>query len=587
MNLPPEGLVKLKSGSYCFEMRINVPVIRTFLWLYCLLTLLLLVSCGKNQYTVFYGGPVLTMDQEFQSRENLCVIVKGERIESVRPFDTIDKSLFQKAQKVNLEGNFLMPGLIESHGHLLYLGQSLFGLNLRGIKTKKAVLEKIREHASSLKNGQWLLGRGWDQSNWSGQQFPTAKDLDQILPDKPAVLYRIGGHAAWLNSKALESAGIDAATKDPDGGMIVRDSEGRPTGILVDNAMNLVWKFVDATRSNNPVKALKAGQAEAFRNGITTFNDLAFPSNRLYIYKWLYRLGILKINLHVYLQADEDLTDYVTQNPPTNTSNDRLTIGGIKVFLDGAMGSFGALLSEPYSDQPGSSGLQTTSDDTLIKIAGLAKENGYQLAVHAIGDLANSKTLNVFEKTIGNDSRHVYRWRIEHAQFLKPEAIKRIAQNQYIPSMQPIHATSDMKWVVSRLGAKRAQTTYAWRSLIEAGSIIAGGSDAPVEPINPFWGLYAAETRQDHFGRPAGGFIPQERVTRSQALQMYTTWGAFAAFKENEIGRLKQGYQADLVILDRDVSRVPAKDLLKTRVLRTYVRGEQVFGKVDLNPADN
>jgi hypothetical protein len=524
------------------------------------------------------------MDQEFQSQENLFVLVKGERIESVRSFDAIDKNLFQRAEKVNLEGNLLMPGLIESHGHLLYLGQSQSGLNLRGIKTKKAVLEKIHKYASSLKKGQWLWGHGWDQSDWSGQQFPAAKDLDQILPDNPAVLYRIGGHAAWLNSKALELAGINAATKDPDGGIIVRDAEGRPTGIIVDNAMNLVGEFVAANKSKNPVDALKAGQAEAFRNGITTFNDLAFPSSRLFIYKWLYRLGILKINLHVYLQADENLADYVTQNPPTSTSNDRLTIGGIKVFYDGAMGSFGALLSEPYSDRPGSSGLQTTSDATLLKIAGLAKDNGYQLAVHAIGDLANSKTLDVFEKTIGNDSHHAYRWRIEHAQFLKPEDIRRIAENQYIPSMQPIHATSDMKWVVSRLGPKRAQTTYAWHSLIEAGSIIAGGSDAPVEPINPFWGLYAAETRQDHLGRPAGGFIPRERVTRSQALRMYTTWGAFAAFKENEIGRLKRGYRADLVILDRDVSRVPAKDLLKTRVLRTYLRGEKVFGTADFKP---
>jgi hypothetical protein len=245
------------------------------------------------------------------------------------------------------------------------------------------------------------------------------------------------------------------------------------------------------------------------------------------------------------------------------------------------MGSFGALLSEPYSDNPGNSGLQTTDDETLTRIAQLAKEKGYQLAVHAIGDLANSKTLGIFEKIIGKDSRYVYRWRIEHAQFLQPEDIGRIAENQYIPSMQPTHATSDMKWVESRLGLERAQTTYAWRSLIEAGSIVPGGSDAPVEPVNPFWGLYAAETRQDHLGQPAGGFIPQERITRSQALQMYTTWGAFAGFKENEIGKLKEGYQADLIILDKDISRAPVKDLLNTQVLRTYVRGEQVFNKTD------
>jgi len=244
-------------------MRFKVPLFRKSLCLICLLTLVLLMSCDKNQYTVFYGGPILTMDKEFQSRENLCVIVKGEKIESVGSLDTIDKNLFQKAKKVNLEGNLLMPGLIESHGHLFYLGQSQLGLNLRGIKTKQAVLERIREYASSLKKGQWLFGRGWDQSDWSGQQFPTAKELDQVLPENPAVLYRIGGHAAWLNSKALELAGIDAATKDPAGGKIVRDAGGRPTGILVDNAMNLVGEFVDANRSKNPIKVLKAGPIQA------------------------------------------------------------------------------------------------------------------------------------------------------------------------------------------------------------------------------------------------------------------------------------------------------------------------------------
>ncbi len=201
------------------------------------------------------------------------------------------------------------------------------------------------------------------------------------------------------------------------------------------------------------------------------------------------------------------------------------------------------------------------------------------MAVHAIGDLANSKILNIFEKTIGNDARNAYRWRIEHAQFLQPADIHRIAENHYIPSMQPRHATSDMKWVESRLGLQRAQTTYPWRSLIKAGAIVPGGSDAPVEPVNPFWGMYAAETRQDHLGQPAGGFIPQERITRSQALQMYTTWGAFAGFEENEIGKLKKGYQADVIILDTDISRVPVEDLLNTHVIRTYVRGEQVYDK--------
>jgi predicted amidohydrolase YtcJ len=349
------------------------------------------VSCGEDQHIVFHGGPILTMDQEFQSREDLCVIVKGERIESVRAFDTIDKNLFKKAKKVNLEGNLLMPGLVESHGHLFGLGQSQLGLNLSGLTTKQAALERIRQYASSLKKGQWLFGRGWDQSDWTGKQFPTAKELDQILPDNPAILYRIGGHTAWLNSMALEMAGIDNTTKDPDGGKIVRDAEGQPTGILVDNAMNLVQEFADAKRSKNPIKVLKAGQAEAFRNGITTFHDLAFPSNRLFIYKWLFRFGILKMNVHVYVLADDNLAEYITQNPPKSLSSGRLTIGAIKAFYDGAMGSFGALLSEPYSDHPGNSGLQTTSDEAMTKIAQLAKDNGYQLAVHAIGDLANSK----------------------------------------------------------------------------------------------------------------------------------------------------------------------------------------------------
>ena len=553
---------------------------KPYKFLSCFIFLLALVSCGEDQYTIFHGGPILTMDQVFQSQDNLCVIVKGERIESVQPFDTVNEHLFQKANKVNLAGNLLMPGFIESHAHLFNLGQSQLGLNLRGIKTREAALERIREYALTLKEKEWLFGYGWDQSNWSGQEFPTAQELDKILPDRPVVLYRIGGHTAWLNSMAMELAGIDHTTDDPDGGIIVRNFEGKPTGILVDNAMNLINEFADENRGKNPIKILKAGQKEAFRNGITTFHDLAFPSNRLFVYKWLYRLGILKINLHVYVMADENLETYITQNPPKKYSNGRLTIGAIKVFCDGAMGSFGALLSEPYSDNLGKYGLQTTTDEMLEKIARLAKKNGYQLAVHAIGDLANSKTIDIFKTIIGKDTHDVYRWRIEHAQFLRPQDIHRIAENHYIPSMQPPHATSDMKWVKSRLGLKRAQTTYAWRSLIEAGSIVPGGSDAPVESINPFWGLYAAQTRQNHYGQPAGGFIPRERITRSQALKMYTIWGAFAGFNENEIGMLKAGYRADLIILDKDISRAPVKDLLNTAVLRTYVRGEQVFNKI-------
>jgi len=320
-------------------MRNKTPLIRRYHFLVCLLTLLVLVSCGEDPSIVFHGGPILTMDQEFQSRDNLCVIVKGQRIAAVRPFDSIDKALFEKAKKVNLEGNLLMPGLIESHGHLYGLGQSQFGLNLAGIKSKPAVLAKIRAYASSLKKGQWLFGRGWDQSDWTAQQFPTARELDQILPDHPAVLYRIGGHTAWLNSKALELAGINKATKDPDGGKIVRDADGRPTGILMDNAMNLVGEFADVQKVKNPVKVLRAAQREAFRNGITTFHDLAFPGNRLFIYKWLYRLGLLKINVHVYVLADDDLEEYITQHRPQSLSNGRLTIGAIKAFYDGAMGS--------------------------------------------------------------------------------------------------------------------------------------------------------------------------------------------------------------------------------------------------------
>lgn len=540
-----------------------------------LLLFILLVSCSGR--TVFHNGQVLTMDGHYTSQENLAVVVKGERIEAVEPFASLDPAMLKRAKSVDLDGSLLMPGLIESHGHLFGAGMTRLGLDLRGINTKEGTLVAVGSYLSKQKPGKWVFGSGWDQTDWVDKEFPTAADLDTVASDNPVALHRIGGHSVWVNSLALKTAGITPQTTDPDGGQILRDPAGRPTGILLDNAAQLLGEYDMAARGGNPLKVITAAQKEAFGNGITTFHDMAFPVNFLPVYRWLYRLGVLKLNLRVYLVDDENLEEYLASKEPQSFHDDRLRIAAVKVFLDGAMGSFGALLSEPYSDKPGHIGLQTTPDQRLLELARLAENRGYQLAVHAIGDLANTKTIAAFEEVIGTDRDDRYRWRIEHAQFLSPGDIIKIARNHYIPSMQPRHATTDMKWVISRIGPQRTETAYAWRALIEAGAIIPGGSDVPVEPMNPFWGMYAAETRQDHQGNPDGGFYPDQRLTRTEALKMYTLWGAFAGFDEQRIGMLKSGYQADLIIVDRDVSRVPAQELIEAQVLATYVRGKRVY----------
>ncbi len=537
--------------------------------------LILLVSCSGR--TIFYNGPVLTMDDEYTSQENLAVVIKGERIEAVQSFDSMEAALLKRAKLVDLDGNLLMPGLIESHGHLFGAGMTNLGLDLRGIDTKELTLEAIESHLSKQKEDEWIFGGGWDQTDWLEKEFPNAAELDRIAPGNPVALYRIGGHSVWVNSKAMEIAGITPETPDPDGGQILRDAEGRPTGILLDNAAQLLGEYDMSARGGNPLKVFTAAQQETFRNGITTFHDMAFPVKFLPLYRWFYRLGILKLNIRVYLVDDENLVEHLTSKEPRSAHDDRLRIAAVKLLLDGAMGSFGALLSEPYSDKPEYIGLQTTSEDRLLEVARLAEKRGYQLAVHAIGDLANTKAIAAFQQVIGTDAEDRYRWRIEHAQFLAPEDINKIARNHYLPSMQARHATTDMKWVISRLGPERTKTAYAWRALIEAGAIIPGGSDVPVEPINPFWGMYAAETRQDHQGNPAGGFYPEQRLTRVEVLKMYTLWGAFAGFDEERIGMLKDGYQADLIIVDRDVSRIPSQELIETQVLATYLRGKLVY----------
>ncbi len=354
--------------------------------------------------------------------------------------------------------------------------------------------------------------------------------------------------------------------------------------MLIDNAVNLVAEDAIKSFGFNPFKFISLSQNAAFENGITTYNDVALPSAVIPFVKLLYRFGLMKINLRIHISSDDKTVKYLKKHEPKNFFDNRLDISSIKIMVDGAMGSFGALLSQPYSDNNKTSGVQITSDKQMRALIATAAETGYQVTAHAIGDLANTKLINMYENVIGQDGSGIRRWKIEHAQYLLPEDIKRIGKNNYIPSMQPLMATSDMKWVDSRLGSERGKTTYAWRSLIDSGAKIIGGSDVPVESMDPFRGMYAAVTRQDELGNPEGGFNSWERISMEEALQMYTTWAAYASFREHRTGRIKEGYDADMIILDRDISKVPSIELLETIVLATYVRGELVYEKANAQP---
>jgi len=485
---------------------------------------------------------------------------------------------FPGARRVNLEGKMVLPGLIDSHGHLAGLALSYTRANLAGTNSKAEVMSRLHEFETTLAEDAWLLGRGWDQNDWPEQKFPSRQELDVEFPDRPVWLRRIDGHAAWGNSVALAQADRDLSGDwQPDGGVIRRDVKGQPTGVLIDGAMSLVDSAVPVISREVLSTALDQASQTLNSLGLTGVHDPGIDRATVELYLEKIRAG--KFPLRVYAMADgmNETLAWLCEKGPIDDPSGRLVMRSVKLYGDGALGSRGAALLEDYTDDPGNRGLLFVSQQQMEANLRRVMACGLQIGIHAIGDAGNRQALDAFEKLSADFPDNPGRHRIEHAQVLDPADIQRFARLDIIAAMQPTHASSDMYWAVDRLGGERSRGAYAWRSLLDSGATLAFGSDFPVEEVNPMLGIYAAVTRQDTQGWPEGGWYPDQRVSRKEAIRAFTLHAAFAGFMEEDIGSLEVGKRADFIVLDRDIMEVPVGEIFQIVVEQTWLDGKPVF----------
>jgi predicted amidohydrolase YtcJ len=483
-----------------------------------------------------------------------------------------------RTERLDLTGRTVIAGLVDAHAHLLGLGQALRTVDLVGTRSYDEVIARVAERAKTARPGEWIRGRGWDQNDWADTRFPAHGALSRAVPNNPVYLTRVDGHAALVNAKALELAQVTAATPDPSGGRFIRDSAGNPTGVLVDNAQGIVGRVIPAASRTELREQTLAAIAETNRWGLTGIHDAGVGPEGIAVYEELAKEGRYNLRNYVMIRASDSVLDaFMRRGPQKALYEGRLWLRAIKITADGALGSRGAALLEPYSDDPGNTGLLTTPPERIKSVAVRALRAGFQVNVHAIGDRANRIVLDQFEAALREVPTADHRFRIEHAQILSYQDIPRFAELDVIPSMQGSHQTSDMYWVPNRLGWARAQGAYPWRSLLNTGVVIPNGSDFPVEAVNPLISFHSFVTRQDGENFPAGGWMPEQRTSRQEALWSITLWPAYAAFLENESGSLTAGKYADFVVLDRDIMTSAPEDILRTRVLLTVLGGKPVY----------
>jgi predicted amidohydrolase YtcJ len=479
---------------------------------------------------------------------------------------------------LDLDGGTMLPGLVDAHAHIMNLGHYLAELQMVGTTSSAQVRAMVLARQSEVPDGEWIIGRGWDQNDWKVQEFPTWRDLAGSERN-PVYLKRVDGHAVWVNKTALDQCGVTADTPDPPGGEIIRDDEGNPTGVLIDRAKGLVFERIPEPSRQEKKRRIELAIKECRRFGLTGAHDAGSEQDELEIFEQMERQGDLQFRVFAMLDADADsLFAYEEMVKGPRMDDDAyLRVGAVKHYADGALGSRGAALLKDYEDRPGHVGLMRNPRQSLADWTRHAMDNQFQMCIHAIGDAGNRAAIDVYEEEIKRRGARNHRLRIEHVQVLALEDIERLAKLRIIAAMQPTHCTSDMYWAESRLGSKRIQGAYAWRKLIDAGAIIACGSDFPVEAVNPLLGIYAAVTRQDRNGWPEDGWYPQERMTREEAVRGFTANAAYAEFIEHARGTIEKGKMADFTVFDRDVFEIPADELLVTQVTYTIVGGEVVY----------
>jgi predicted amidohydrolase YtcJ len=478
---------------------------------------------------------------------------------------------------VDAGGRTVIPGMVDAHAHLFGLGRFLRSLDLRETKSYEEIVRLVAARVRETPKGRWIIGRAWDQNKWGDTRFPTNEALSRVSPDNPVMLTRVDGHALLVNAAAMKAAGVTADVADPAGGRLER-SGGAPTGVFVDNAMELVSRAVPPLTREEQSGTLLAAVAEANKWGLTGVHDAGEPRDVLDVFEELGKAG--KLNLRIYAMIGDDkaaLEHYFQVGPRSALYDSHLWIRAVKLYADGALGSRGAALLDPYTDDAKNTGLLRTPPEHMKEVAERALRQGFQVATHAIGDRGNRLTLDTYEAALKAVPTVDHRFRIEHVQVLDHADVPRFAALGVIPSMQAAHQSSDMYWAGTRLGPSRVYGAYAWRSLLQTGVIIPDGSDFPVERVSPLFSFHAAVSREDDGNWPPGGWFPEQKMTRDEALKAMTIWPAFAGFQEQTMGSLTPGKLADFVILDRDIMTVPQQQILGTTVLATYVGGRAVY----------
>lgn len=487
---------------------------------------------------------------------------------------------FPGARRIDLGGKTVLPGLIDSHGHLYGLAVAFTRANLAGTTSRADVMDRLREFEAGLPEGEWLLGLGWDQNDWPEQAFPDRADLDAAFPDRPVWLRRIDGHAAWANSLAMAQADRDLSGDwQPEGGFIHRDTMGKPTGIFIDKAMVFVEQAVPETSAEMIDSALDLATGTLVSLGLTGVHDPGVDRSVIELYRKKIAEDALPVRVYAMADGMNETTEWLCDEGPVSDPSGRLFMRSVKLYADGALGSRGAALLEDYSDDPGNRGLMFISQAEMESALNRVFSCGLQAGVHAIGDAANRLVIDAYEKALAGFPDNPGRHRVEHAQILHPDDIPRFAELDVIAAMQPTHATSDMYWADERLGPDRLDGAYPWQSLLDSGAMLAFGSDFPVEEVNPMLGIHAAVTRQDRKGWPQGGWLPGERISRQAAIRAFTLDAAYAGFMEDLTGSLEPGKRADFIVFDRNIMQVPAAEIPELRVAETWVDGKRVFAR--------
>jgi predicted amidohydrolase YtcJ len=548
--------------------------------------------------TIYTNGKIYTMNTRNTVAEALAVL--DDRIVGVGPQEYIQRK-FNAKNTIDLNGRTVLPGLIDAHCHLYGLGLVRLTIDLVETNSENEAIEKVAQRVTTSSIGQWIRGRGWDQNKWQTKLLPIHESLDRVAQNNPVYLTRVDGHACWVNKRAMEIAGISKQMIDPPDGKIVRDVHGEPTGVFVDGAMELIHKFLPEPNNQEMHEAIRVAVKECASFGLTSVHEMGVDWQQIELYKKMIKEENFSLRIYAAVDGSGELWDRMKkEGKVVGYGKNKLTVRAMKLYLDGALGSHGAALIDPYSDDLSNRGLTVISEENLQKMVEESQENGFQVCTHAIGDRANHIVLNVYESVLKKSKLLDSRLRIEHAQVLAPEDIPRFKILGIIPSMQPVYCTSDMYWAEARLGSKRIRSAYVWRSLLNTGVFIPGGSDFPIESPNPFLGIYAACTRQDLNGRPRNsddvrsffqlsndglvdttafkdGWYFFERMTREEAIRSFTTWAAYAAFEEKLKGSLESGKLADFIIISNDIFTCPLNAIPAIQVESTILGGKIVF----------